>query len=118
MARRLDYGRLVRDGYLRGESVLRGRVVGYQEGCIGYEQYAANGFALWGQRVERALDLLANARAAETLGVGLLADARTPVPSDQRAFRAARPRARLVPADPVPPPYAGGPTAALRADRP
>jgi hypothetical protein len=75
---RLDFGRLVGGGYLRGEdlSPATGRPRAYQEGRIGYEQYAATGFAAWGHRAERALDLMANARPMTVLGVPLLADSR------------------------------------------
>jgi hypothetical protein len=73
---RLDLSRIVRDGYLRGESILGGRIVGYQEGRIGYEQYAARGFALWGATAPDALDLFTNARPLDVRGIELLADSR------------------------------------------
>jgi hypothetical protein len=74
---RLDIERIVRDGYLRGEELTpRGRRRLFQEGRIGYEQYAAAGFALWGIRAERALDLNANATPVTVLGESVLADRR------------------------------------------
>lgn len=77
VVRRLDVDRIIRNGYLRGEDVQRrGRISRYDEGRIGYEQYAAQGFALWGFRAERALDVSTNARPVEVEGVRLLADRR------------------------------------------
>jgi Protein of unknown function (DUF3131) len=75
---RLNYGRLIQGGYLRGEdlSPRGGRQRAYQEGRIGYEQYAATAFAAWGRRAERALDLAANTRPVTVGGVALLADRR------------------------------------------
>lgn len=74
---RIDFDRLVREGVLRGTTVPRsGRKVEYQEGRIGYEQYAAEGVALWGHRAERALDFAAHGREREVLGHALLADTR------------------------------------------
>ncbi len=77
VVKRIDATRVVRDGYLWGEDVERsGRVQSYPEGKIGYEQYAAQGFAVWGFRAERALDVTQNAQPVEVLGVPLLADRR------------------------------------------
>jgi hypothetical protein len=74
---RLDLDRIVRDGYLRGEDLTpRGRRRLFQEGRIGYEQYAAAGFALWGIRAENALDLHANSTPVTVLGHEVLADRR------------------------------------------
>jgi hypothetical protein len=74
---RLDLDRVVRDGYLRGEELTpRGRRRLFQEGRIGYEQYAAAGFALWGIRADSALDLHANARPLTVFGQPVLADRR------------------------------------------
>jgi hypothetical protein len=74
---RLDLERIVRDGYLRGEELTpRGRRRLFQEGRIGYEQYAAAGFALWDIRAEGALDLHANATPITVFGQELLADKR------------------------------------------
>jgi hypothetical protein len=77
VVQRLDMRRLVRDGYLWGERVTaNGRVERYPEGRIGYEQYAAAGFAVWGHRAERALDLRRNSRPVAVEGVRLLRDRR------------------------------------------
>lgn len=77
VVRRLDVDRIIRNGYLRGEDVQgRRRISRYNEGRIGYEQYAAQGFALWGFRAERALDVSTNARPVEVEGVPLLGDRR------------------------------------------
>jgi hypothetical protein len=74
---RLNYARLIRDGYLRGEDVRpTGRVSSYTEGRIGYEQYAAQGFAMWGHRAEKALDMTTNARPATVEGVPIQGDRR------------------------------------------
>jgi Protein of unknown function (DUF3131) len=74
---RLNLERIVRDGYLRGEELTpRGRRRLFQEGRIGYEQYAAAGFALWGIRAERALDLHANSTPVTVFGQEVLADRR------------------------------------------
>jgi hypothetical protein len=68
---------MVRDGYLSGAEVTpAGQLLRYQEGRLGYEQYAAYGFALWGQRAERALSLRENSLPIQVFGVPLLADRR------------------------------------------
>ena len=77
VASRFDLQRFVRDGYLYGEAIdSRGRLQPYQEGRLGYEQYAAAGFELWGTQAQRSLDLLHNAQEVSVLGVPLLADRR------------------------------------------
>lgn len=77
VARRLDYDRIVREGYLWGAGRTRnGRIRSYQEGRIGYEQYAAAGFALWGHYADRALDLDQNAEPVEVFDTPLLTDRR------------------------------------------
>jgi hypothetical protein len=74
---RLDYTRLIGEGYLRGEDLdSRGRLRRYQEGRVGYEQYAANGFALWGQQAPLALNVRQNTREVAVLGIPLLRDVR------------------------------------------
>jgi Protein of unknown function (DUF3131) len=74
---RLELDRIVRDGYLRGEDITsRGRHRLFQEGRIGYEQYAAAGFALWGIEADGALDLHANSTPITVLGQSVLADRR------------------------------------------
>lgn len=77
VARRLDYGRLIEGGYLWGEDAdARGERRRYQEGQIGYEQYAARGFALWGHPAEHALDFERNALPITVMGQPLVADLR------------------------------------------
>lgn len=74
---RLDLDRIVRNGYLRGEELTpRGRRRLFQEGRIGYEQYAAAGFALWGIRADSALDLHANSTPLTVFGQSVLGDRR------------------------------------------
>lgn len=75
---RLDMKRLVDDGYLRGEDIgpTSGRPRAYQEGRIGYEQYAAEGFSLWGVRAPLALDFAANGKPVPVEGQTVLADTR------------------------------------------
>ena len=77
VANRIDYARLVSEGYLWGEDVDgRGRPRRYQEGQIGYEQYAARGFEAWGHVAEHALDFEANALPITIMGQPLVADLR------------------------------------------
>lgn len=77
VARRLDYARLVGDGYLWGEDVdPNGKGRRYQEGQMGYEQYAARGFAAWGYPAEHALDFEVNALPITIMGQPLVADLR------------------------------------------
>ncbi len=73
---RLRMDRLVRGGWIWGESHEPRGVAEYHEGRLGYEQYAARGFALWGDTAVHALDLMANARPVNVLGVTVLADRR------------------------------------------
>lgn len=74
---RLDYGRLIQGGYLRGEDLNRGgRLRKYQEGRVGYEQYAAAGFAAWGHTAENALNLGRNTYPVPVLGVPVMGDRR------------------------------------------
>ena len=77
VAHRFDLQRFVREGYLYGEALdSRGRLQPYQEGRLGYEQYAAAGFELWGAQARRSLDLHHNAQEVSVLGIPLLADRR------------------------------------------
>lgn len=76
-ARRIRMDSVVAGGYLHGEDIgSSGRVRRFQEGRIGYEQYAATGFAMWGADVAPALDVERNARPVEVEGATLLADTR------------------------------------------
>lgn len=78
IVKRLDMGRLIQDGYLHGEDLdpRTGSRRSFQEGRIGYEQYAASGFALWGVRADKALDARLNALPVNVLGVSIVADKR------------------------------------------
>src|SRR2546423_3127820 len=78
IVKRLDMTRLIRDGYVRGEdlSPATGAVRSYNEGRIGYEQYAAAGLALWGYRAENSLNARLNALPVSVLGIPILADRR------------------------------------------
>lgn len=77
VANRLDESRIIRDGYMHGESVTEDDSVhAFQEGRIGYEQYAATGFALWGMNAGNALSASRNAGSATVLGVPITSDTR------------------------------------------
>jgi hypothetical protein len=78
VAERVNFGRLVRDGYLRGQDLhpRTGAVREYQEGRIGYEQYAAEAFARWGHPAAAASSLRENTAPVTVEGVELLGDAR------------------------------------------
>jgi len=74
---RLDFTRLVKDGYLWGEDLGPGGVVrSYIEGQLGYEQYAAQGFALWDARADKALRLAEHAIPIQVMGQTVAADSR------------------------------------------
>lgn len=74
---RMDFSRLVGDGYIRGQNVnRRGEPRTFQEGRLGYEQYAATGFALWGQDVKNALDVWLHSDRADVLGQEIMIDTR------------------------------------------
>ena len=77
VARRIRIDRVVFDGYMHGEDLTAsGRRRKFQEGRIGYEQYAARGFAAWGHDVAAALDTRAHAASVVVLGEELLRDTR------------------------------------------
>lgn len=77
VAARMKLDRVVADGVMYGEDATPGRRVRrFQEGRIGYEQYAARGFALWGHDVALAADINAHSQPVEVLGVELLRDTR------------------------------------------
>lgn len=73
---RLKLNEIVADGYLVGADIEGDRRQTYQEGRLGYEQYAAQGFALWGVRAERALDFATNGTPVNVYGYRILADRR------------------------------------------
>lgn len=78
VASRLDAKYIVRDGYLIGTEVnpKSRKPEEYQEGRLGYEQYAATGFAFWNMRAAGALSGRANAKKARVLGIPITADKR------------------------------------------
>jgi hypothetical protein len=78
VATRIDASRALKDGYLVGteRSKKTGEQNVYQEGRLGYEQYAANGFALWNMRPAGALDINANATRTTVLGIPITGDKR------------------------------------------
>lgn len=77
VAKRINASRTVRDGYLYGETLPnKGKLMVYQEGRIGYEQYSAAGFKLWGFPVNRAADFTLNAQPTSIKNIPLLADKR------------------------------------------
>ena len=75
---KLDMTRLVKSGYMQGEeiSAKTDEHRAYQEGRVGYEQYAAEGFALWGAKVDSALDFAVNGRPVTVNGQTIITDAR------------------------------------------
>jgi Protein of unknown function (DUF3131) len=74
---RLNMSRLISGGTLQGVDVdASGNTVTYAETGLGYEQYAAGGFALWSQRASNSLNPTANARATSVLGVNVWVDSR------------------------------------------
>lgn len=78
VAERMKWNRLIVDGYLQGEDItpLRKERRSYEEGRIGYEQYGAYGFSLWGHRAEKALNMMTNAKPISVLGQNLYNDDR------------------------------------------
>ena len=74
---RLNMSRLISGGTLQGVDVdANGTTVTYAETGLGYEQYAAGGFALWGQRASNSLNPTATAKATTVLGVNVWIDGR------------------------------------------
>ena len=79
VVRRLDMNKVLKDGYLTGVDVnaKTGSRQDFIETEMGYQQYASSGFAMWGARVAKeALDIRANAKTANVMGVRLLVDNR------------------------------------------
>ena len=77
VVRKLDLHHLVRDGDMWGEDLApTGEHRVYLEGQLGYEQYAAQGFALWGARPDKALALDENAIPIDVMGQSVVADRR------------------------------------------
>jgi hypothetical protein len=76
VALRIDAKQVIRNGYLQGEQITKEKHSKYQEGRLGYEQYAATGFALWGMKANGALRMAPNTRKVNVMGVPLWADRR------------------------------------------
>ncbi|MFN2637415.1 MAG: DUF3131 domain-containing protein [Gemmatimonadaceae bacterium] len=78
IVRRIDMTRLMSNGYLQGQDIdpRTGALRSYPESRMGYEQYAAAGYALWGFRAENALDARLNAQPVDVYGIPLVADKR------------------------------------------
>ncbi|MEA2764713.1 MAG: hypothetical protein QOK07_1117 [Gemmatimonadaceae bacterium] len=79
IVKRLDMSKLLADGYLQGVDVdpKTGERKAFTETEIGYQQYALNGFAMWGAKVNRdGLDVRSDVNSVNVLGVKLLTDSR------------------------------------------
>ena len=76
IAERMDYSRIVMDGYAHGYDANRRVYKSFQEGRVGYEQYMGRGFALWGHDVTPMLDPTVHGRPVEVMGHTLLEDER------------------------------------------
>lgn len=76
VATRIDAGQVIRGGYLQGEQTTKTGHSKYQEGRLGYEQYAATGFALWGMNANKALRMAQNIRKVNVMGIPVWADKR------------------------------------------
>ena len=78
IVKRLNMSRLISGGTLQGVNVdpSTGARITYAETGLGYEQYAAAGFALWSQRATNSLNATANAQATDVLGVTVFIDRR------------------------------------------
>jgi hypothetical protein len=79
VVKRLDMSKLLNDGYLQGVDVdaKTGERKSFTETEIGYQQYALNGFAMWGAKVNRdGLDVRADVNSVNVLGVKVLTDSR------------------------------------------
>jgi hypothetical protein len=69
--------RLVKDGSLMGEHLENGKYEWKQEGRLGYEQYAAYGLSKLGIVAPNALNVKANQKFVDVMGVAIPADTRT-----------------------------------------
>jgi len=77
VASRVDPKRIIQNGYLTGSELNKqGKPEPYQEGRLGYEQYAASGFALWNMSAQAARDARANATRASVYNIPITADKR------------------------------------------
>jgi len=78
VARRVDAARVLKGGYLTGNLVnsRTGRYDEYLEGRLGYEQYSAEGFALWGMPATQAMNPALNGYPATVYDIPVTADKR------------------------------------------
>jgi hypothetical protein len=68
--------RLTKEGQMYGTANANGKEQLNQEGRLGYENYAAYGFKLWGLDVEKALDFESNVAFVNLYGKGVPYDKR------------------------------------------
>jgi len=68
--------RLTKKGQMYGTAIANGKEQLNQEGRLGYENYAAYGFKLWGLDVEKALDSQSNVAFVNLYGKGVPYDKR------------------------------------------
>lgn len=74
---RLNYSRLIVNGELQGLDVTpNGSRSTFSENALGYAQYAAAGFALWGKRATSALNAASAAGSTNIHGVSVPIDTR------------------------------------------
>jgi hypothetical protein len=73
---RLNYSKMIAGNTLQGVDVVNGARNQYAETGLGYEQYAAGGFALWGKRASNSLNPTANAGSTNIYGVSVPIDNR------------------------------------------
>ena len=71
--------RLTKNGQMYGTAVVQGKEQYNQEGRLGYENYAAYGFKLWGLDVKQALDYRSHTAFVNLYGQG--------VPYDRRDYK-------------------------------
>jgi hypothetical protein len=76
VAQRIDFARVVQNDALMGADIKAGKPVFYGEGRVGYEQYSARGFELWGHPPAKNLDPTAHGHPVHVLGQTLLHDDR------------------------------------------
>ena len=77
VAAKVNFKRVIDGGNLWGEEIAaHGKHARYVEGILGYEQYAAQGFALWGGRADKALSLTEHGMPLDIMGQQVVADTR------------------------------------------
>lgn len=77
IVKRIRFSETTKNGYMVGGLLgTHGKLWTWQEGRIGYEQYAAEGYKYFGAAVDSALDVTKNAKPTTVLGVPVLADKR------------------------------------------